>query len=154
MENYEINNNTVALYAMGDKTRVYEEDANFIVNKSANEIMEESCEYFGSSLAGRKKGTENLIGVSYKAPIIVEESCNIIFFPTSSPRLADCSWLRLSSINRYYYENNKLVVEFKNKDKIVLDTSYGIVDNQVLRATRLESVLNGRKLEKKVQKKA
>ncbi len=152
MENYEINKNTVALYAMGNKTRVYEEDSNFVINKTANEIMEESCKYFGSSLAGRKKGTESLIGVSYKAPIIVEESSNIIFFPTSSPRLADCSWLRLSYINRYYYENNKLIVEFKNKDKIVLDTSYGIVDNQVLRATRLESVLNGRKLEKNIQK--
>ncbi len=152
MENYEINKNTVALYAMGNKTRVYEEDSNFIIDKTANEIMEESCKYFGSSLAGRKKGTESLIGVSYKAPIIVEESSNIIFFPTSSPRLADCSWIRLSYINRYYYENNKLVVEFKNKDKIVLDTSYGIVDNQVLRATRLESVLNGRKLEKNIQK--
>ena len=34
MERYEINDNTVALYAMGDKTRVYEEDSNFIVNKS------------------------------------------------------------------------------------------------------------------------
>lgn len=154
MENYEINNSTVALYAMGEKTRVYEEDSNFIVDKSANKIMEESCKYFGSSLEGRKKGTENLIGVSYKAPIIVEESCNIIFFPTSSPRLSDCSWLRLSYINRYYYHNNKLIVEFKNNDKIALNTSYGIVDNQVLRATRLESVLNGRKLEKKVQKKA
>lgn len=152
MENYEINKNTVALYAMGEKTRVYEEDTNFIVNQSANKIMEESCRYFGSSLEGRKNGTKNLIGVSYKAPIIVEESCNIIFFPTSSPRLSDCSWIRLSSINRYYYENNHLIIEFKNKDKIVLNTSYGIVDNQVLRATRLESVLNGRKLEKSIQK--
>ena len=86
--------------------------------------------------------------------ILTNTSPGFKLFLTSSPRLADCSWLRLSSINRYYYENNKLVVEFKNKDKIVLDTSYGIVDNQVLRATRLESVLNGRKLEKKVQKKA
>ncbi len=154
MENYEINNNTVALYAMGNKTRVYEEDSNFIVNKCANEIMEESCEYFGSSLAGRKKGTENLIGVSYKAPIIVEESNSIIFFPTTSPRLPECSWLRLSSIDRYYYEKNHLIVVFKNGDKLSLDTTYGIVDNQVMRATRLESVLNGRKLEKKIQKNA
>lgn len=154
MENYEINNQTIALYAMGEKTRVYEEDTNFIVNQSASEIMEESCMYFGSSLAGRKKGTEKLIGVSYKAPIIVEESCSIIFFPTSSPRLSDCSWLRLSSIDSYYYENNNLIVVFKNGDKIALNISYGIVDNQVLRATRLESILNGRKLEKKVQKKA
>ena len=147
LENYEINNKTVALYAMDNKTRVYEEDTNFIVDKPANAIMEASCSYFGSSLAGRKKGTENLIGVSYKAPIIVEESNNIIFFPTSSPKLNTCSWLRLSMVNRYYYLNNQLVVEFKNGDKIVLDTTYGIIDNQILRATRLESVLRGRKLQ-------
>ena len=152
MENYEINNNTVALYAMGNKTRVYEEDTSFIVNKSANAIMEESCQYFGSSMSGRKKGTESLIGVSYKAPIIVEESNSIIFFPTTSPRLSTCSWLRLSFVDRYYYEKNKLIVVFKNGEKLALDTTYGVVDNQVMRATRLESVLNGRKVEKKVQK--
>lgn len=152
MENYEINTKTVALYAMADKTRVYEEDKNFLVDKSANQIMEESCSYFGSSLAGRKKGTENLIGVSYKAPIIVEESQEIIFFPTSSPKVNTCSWLRLSMVDRYYYKNNGLVVEFKNGDKILLDTSYGIIDNQILRATRLESVLRGRKLKNEINK--
>lgn len=145
MEKYEINNKTVALYAMKEKTRVYEEDRNFIVNQTANEIMEESCSYFGSSLSGRKKGTENLIGVSYKAPIIVEESNEIIFFPTSSPKVPTCSWLRLSMVDRYYYQNNLLVVAFKNGDKILLPTTYGIIDNQVLRATRLESVLRNRK---------
>ncbi len=148
MENYEINDKTVALYAMRDKTRVYEEDKNFIVEKSASAIMEESCSYFGSSLSGRKKGTERLIGVSYKAPIIVEESQEIIFFPTSSPRMDNCSWLRSSMIEGYYYRNNQLIVEFKNGDKIPLDVSYGVIDNQILRATRLEAVLRYRKQDK------
>jgi competence protein ComK len=150
MENYEINNKTLALYGMGDKTRVYEEDLSFIVDKPASEIMEDSCEYFGSSLEGRKRGTEKLIGVHYKAPIIVEESNNIIFFPTSSPRLGTCSWLRFSCIDQYYYQNHNLIVEFKNGAKIVLDTTYGVVDNQILRSARLETVLNGRKNEKKL----
>lgn len=145
MKNYEINKKTVALYAMNNKTRVYEEDRNFVVDKTANEIMEESCEYFGSSYAGRKKGTENLIGVCYKAPIIVEETNNLIFFPTSSPKKKDCSWLKLTEVDRYYYRGNKLVVEFKNGEKILLDTTYGTIDNQILRSTRLESVLRGRK---------
>lgn len=145
LQNYEINNKTVALYAMKDKTRVYEEDKSFLINKPANEIMEDSCSYFGSSLAGRKKGTESLIGVSYKAPVIVEESHNIIFFPTASPKLDTCSWLRLSMIDCYYYQNNELVVKFKNGEKILLNTSYGILDKQILRATRLECVLRGRK---------
>lgn len=148
MGKYEINEKTIALYSMENKTRVYEEDKNFIVEESAREIMEESCSYFGSSLEGRKKGTANLIGVSYKAPIIVEESKDLIFFPTASPKIKNCSWIRFNKIKRYYYKNNYLVVEFKNGDKILLSISYETLNNQILRATRLESVLRDRKYEK------
>lgn len=152
-QKYEINEKTVALYAMTDKTRIYEEDKSFIVDKPATTIMEESCSYFGSSLEGRKKGTANLIGVSYKAPIIVEETNDIIFFPTSSPKMKTCSWLRFNRIDRFYYRNNHLVVEFKNGTKIFLNTSYDIINNQILKATRLESVLRGRKIQNKSQNK-
>lgn len=145
---YEINDKTVALYSMANKTRVYEEDKNFIVDAPASEIMEESCSYFGSSLDGRKKGTNSLIGVTYKAPIIVEETQDLIFFPTSSPKLKNCSWLRSNKIKCYYYKNNHLVVEFKNGDKILLNVSYDAINNQILRATRLESVLRDRKMQK------
>lgn len=145
MKEYEINRKTMALFAMSNKTRVYEEDRTFVVDQSASEIMEASCAYFGSSLQGRRKGTESLIGSSYKAPIIVEESSEIIFFPTSSLKSGNCSWLRSSMVDRYYYRNGHLIVEFKNGDKLPLPTSYGVIDNQILRATRLESVLRRRK---------
>lgn len=148
MDKYEINDKTIALYSLTNKTRVYEEDRSFVVDALASEIMEDSCTYFGSSLEGRKKGTHNLIGVSYKAPVIVEESNNMIFFPTTSPKVKSCSWLRFNKIKRYYYKNNHLVVEFKNGDKILLNISYDMINNQVLRATRLESVLRERKIQK------
>ena len=90
---YEINTNTLALINEKEKTKVYEVDSTFYVDKSANRIMEDSCEYFGSSLAGRQKGTFNLIGVSHKSPIIVEETKEIIFFPTISPRQKNCNWI-------------------------------------------------------------
>lgn len=148
MDKYEINDKTIALYSLTNKTRVYEEDRSFVVDALASEIMEDSCSYFGSSLEGRKKGTHNLIGVSYKAPIIVEESNDMIFFPTTSPKVKSCSWLRFNKIKRYYYKNNHLVVEFKNGDKILLNISYDMINNQILRATRLESVLRERKIQK------
>ncbi len=146
-QHYEINDKTIALYGMSNKTRVYEEDKNFIVDKPATTIMEESCSYFGSSLEGRKKGTENLIGVSYKAPIIVEETNDLIFFPTSSPKGESCSWIRSNKIDRFYYKNNHLVIEFKNGYKLFLKVSYDLINKQILRATRLEHVLNDRKKE-------
>ena len=148
MENYEINSNTLALIALKNKTEIFEEEEHFFVNKTANEIMESSCAYFGSSLSGRQKGTERLIGVTYKAPVIVEESKEMIFFPTLSPRKKDCSWISLQKINKYYRVGDKLMIEFKNGSSVVLGISYGILDNQVLRATRLESVLRSRKNDK------
>lgn len=151
MKKYEINNKTMALYAMCEKTRVYEEDRSFIVDKPANEIMEESCAYFGSSLSGRRKGTEKLIGALYKAPIIVEETNDIIFFPTSSHKSGSCSWLRSSMVDNYYYKNGHLIVVFKNGDRLPLNVSYGVIDNQILRSIRLESVLRTRKQTKKLK---
>ena len=150
MKEYEINSETLALISLDNKTKVFENSKTFLVDKDTSSIMEDSCEYFGSSLSGRQKGTEKLIGVSYKAPIIVEESKNIIFFPTNSPRSKSCNWISLNNLERYYTKNNKIVIEFKNKQKIMLDMSFGIIDNQILRATRLESVLRGRKIEKKL----
>ena len=148
MNEYEINEETLAVIPVKNKSVIYENNDTFVIDKSANQIMEESCEYFGSSLAGRQKGTINLIGVSHKAPIIVEETKEMIFFPTTSPRLSNCSWISLKNIEKYYRHKNKLIIEFKNKKKVELDISYGIIDNQVLRATKLEYVLRQRKNKK------
>lgn len=150
MVDYEINDRTLALISTDKNTLVYEDNKVFSVPKIANEIMEDSCAYFGSSLLGRQQGTTRLIGVTHKSPVIVEESREIIFFPTSSPRLKTCSWLSLKNIDCYYNEGKFVVIEFKNGQKIKLNLSYGIIDNQILRATRLESVLRGRKNTKKL----
>ena len=89
-----------------------------------------------------------MIGVNYKAPIIVEESREIIFFPTSSAR-ENTNWICLKHISSFYREDENLILVFKNGQKITLDLSYGVLDNQILRATRLESALRGRKIAKK-----
>lgn len=145
MDYYEINEDTIALIPYNDMTRVYENDSSFLVNKSAQKIIEDSCEYFGSSYEGRKKGTTNLTGMTHKLPVIIEESKNIIFFPTASPRINKCAWISLQHVLRYNKEDIYALVEFKNNKKLLLDISYASFDNQVLRASRLETVLRSRK---------
>ena len=150
MENYEINEETMAVLPINEHcSKIYETDSVFYVNKGTTAIMEDSCLYFGSTLDGRRKGTQDMIGVNYKAPIIVEESKEMIFFPTSSSRYHDSVWISLKHIHNYYMENNFLVIEFENQQKVYLKYSYGIIDNQILRATRLESPLRGQKKKKK-----
>ncbi len=145
MEKYKINDKTLVLFSLDAKTRVYEEDKCFVVDENPNSIMESSCSYYGSSLEGRRKGATSLIGVKYKVPVLVEESKNIIFFPTESSKKTSCTWIRSNKIENYYYSNGRLVLCFKNGDKIVLDHSLPVIENQILRSTRLEALIRARK---------
>ena len=145
MENYEINDNTIALIFNNYKTLVYEKERSFIINKLPNEIIKYSCEYFGSSFKGRLEGTKFLTGLTHKPPIIIEESKEIIFFPLSSPRLNTCSWIR----NKYVDKYEKLVdgcnILLLNGMILKLNCSYEIINNQILRSSRLESIIRYRK---------
>jgi competence protein ComK len=146
MTSYEISEETLAIIPIDNyRSRVIEKDNAFVVNKTPMEIIESSCQFFGSSYDGRHMGTKNLIGVSHKSPIIIEESKEIIFFPTNSPRLYDCCWVSLKHIGEYKKINNTSLVVFNSGYLLELDISYGSLDNQILRAARLESVLRARK---------
>ena len=46
MEEYEINEDTLALISLEDKTKVLENNNTFTVHKETNCIMEYSCKYF------------------------------------------------------------------------------------------------------------
>ena len=143
---YEITYDTQIIMPKNDKcSRIIECDNEFIVNNSTLEIMEHSCEYFGSSLEGRKEGTKKLLGITHKPPIIVEESRSIIFFPTTSPDKADCMWINLEKIDKYYKIGPKeSKILFKNGESIEFKISYGSLSNQILRATRLKYILEER----------
>ena len=150
MDSYEINKDTVALIPKEDKkTIVYEVDKSFVVDKMPLEIVEESCEYFGSSFEGRQIGTSKLIGYTHKVPVIIEESFDLIFFPTLSPKNNDCSWLSYSHIFKPDKFKDKTIVELKNGKKILVDVSSSIIDNQLYRCSRLKDVLQLRKIDKK-----
>lgn len=146
MNNYEINSDTLAIIPIDNyKSKIIEKSKTFIVDTTPMKIIENSCEYFGSSYQGRFSGTKNLIGITHKAPIIIEESREIIFFPTNSPRLYECAWISLKNLQNYKRNNDNTVISFNNGHLLDLEISYGSLDNQVLRAARLESVLRLRK---------
>ncbi len=146
MKMYKINTKTLAITPINrKKAKVYENNKVFIIEQSANKIIAENCEYYGSSYEGRKKGTMELIGVTHKAPIVIQEEKDIIFFPTSSPRTNDCSWISLGNIDSYTPYADESIIRFNNNLTLHVNVSNKIIDNQVLRSTRLESVVKKRK---------
>lgn len=148
--NYEINYDTQMIIPLGiDKTKIVEYDTDYYMDTSAMSILEHSCEYFGSSYQGRKDGTKQLLGITHKSPVIVEESRKIIFFPTTSPENYDCIWINLEKIDKYYRISDKQsAILFKNGLEYIFDISIGSLTNQVLRATRLKFILDERMLKK------
>ena len=144
--NYEINNNTQAIYPFGrNSSKIIEDEDEYTVKFKPLNILEHSCEYFGSSYEGRKEGTKKLLGITHKSPIIIEESGKIIFFPTTSPDNKDCVWINLEKVDRYFKNGSKKsTILFKNGQTLDLNISIGSLTNQVLRATRLKYILDQR----------
>lgn len=146
MNNYEINENTMAVISINEnETRIVEKDREYHVNTSGYNIMDESCQYFGSSYKGRVDGSRAILKAKYKLPIVVEDTNNLIFFPTESPDLETCSWLSLKDVQDIIEENNETIILFKNGIKIPVNISKFSLDNQILRASRLEYMLRSRK---------
>ncbi len=145
MDTYEINEDTLALIPTNeDNVKVYEMDNIFDYSGSCNEIMDNSCKYYGSTYEGRREGSKYILGASYKLPIIIEESKFLIFFPTESPLLDSCIWLSLNNIEKIEKNSLDTTIYFVNNKKINIPISYKIIENQILRATRLESLLRKR----------
>lgn len=146
MDSYEINKNTCAVVSVGENlSKVIEKEDEYYVNKRSFEVMEDSCQYYGSSCEGRIKGTKNILGSNYKVPIIIEETNNIIFFPTESSHKNTCIWISLNNIKKYEKSNGFTKVTFDSGKEIVVKMSISSFETQVLRANRLESIIKKRK---------
>lgn len=146
MKDYIINGNTLAIVPLSKKKCVIYEDHNYyIINERASKVMDENCKFNGSTINGRIEGTKAMTGISYKAPIIINETNDTIFFPTSSPRLQDCSWINVNNIINIYPKEEKCLIEFQNKELIEVNTSYHIIKNQYFKSLSLEKALKNRK---------
>ena len=148
MENdiYEITTKTCALVAANEKqTEIVEEDKIININKPINQILKESCEYYGSSLEGRIQGSKTLLGMCYKLPIIIESSNELIFFPTMSPYNENCSWISMKHIKDYKATDNNVIVKFKGNHKKEFPITIEALENQMFRASKLMLLIRNRR---------
>ena len=144
LDDYEINIDTLAVIPINNEvSKVYENEVEYYVRKSSNKLIDNNCKYNGSSYRGRCEGTKFLTGIKSKCPIIIEDSRNIIFFPTGSARNNDNNcWISLNNIKSYSKHDKNSNITFKNNKKIPLNISYYSLDNQYYRATMLKSKIN------------
>lgn len=149
LNEYEISPYTMAILpevtAKGLHSIVKEIDREYHVKMKPIEIINRSCHFFGSSLKGRREATKSIMGITHKAPIVIDPTNFIYFFPTSSPNRQHCSWISHSfvqSIQSTQYDETLLT--FSNREEIVLPISKGSLENQLYRTAQLRTTLSTR----------
>ncbi len=143
---YEVSYGTLAIVPNEENSLVYEDNERYLIEERPFKIMEESCKYFGSTYNGRKDSAKDILGAEYKVPIIVEDTNNLIVFPTTSPFADDCVWISLKRVKDYQkidVGNTKII--FDNDKELIVPCSYRTIENQIARATRLDYILRQRK---------
>lgn len=143
-DTYEVSGSTMAVLPLGEgekpASKILETERTFLVNMKPFQIIERSCRYFGSSYAGRKAGTYEVIKVSHKPPIMVDHSNNIFLFPTFSSTRPQCGWLSHAHVHEFCaakYDNT--FVTFVNGETLELPVSITSFENQVYRTAWLRT---------------
>lgn len=143
---YEIDLSTLLLIGIDEKTtKVVDFNGEYIIKDNAKNIINYSCKFFGSSLLERGNVTKRLINISNKAPIFIEETKNIIFFPLRSTREKTNIWISFNNLESYEQVGRKTKLKFKNQQELLIDYSYYMVDNQITRCMMLDYMAKKRR---------
>lgn len=146
---YEINPLTMAIVSENGEngeqvTWIIEEETEFFSKNKPLQIVQRSCKYFGSSLKGRQEGTAAVAGITYKAPIAIDPSIGMYFFPTHSPANLKCSWISHTHIDMVHQVDHKAEIIFKNNKSVLIDASYGSMLNQIQRTAQFRYLMDTR----------
>ena len=140
---YIINNETMFIKYDGENTVVYEKNKKYIYKEDKiKDILNNSCIYYGSTLKGRIISCKQYINSNYKIPVLISEKNNIMFFYIKENN--NIYWFNYLYIKNYQKLNNKLLIVFNNDQSLILNVSYTIFHNQILKCSRLMIVYSTR----------
>lgn len=135
---YIINKNTCFLMFDGKNTVINELATELVIQgNTLKNILESSCEYYGSSLKGRIIGARNIIKSRYRIPIIVSEKNNILLFPLNGKKNEEHIWFNFGMIKSYEKAGEFVNITFNNGFSKKFMISYAILNNQILKCSRL-----------------
>ena len=134
---YIINESTYYLIKNNKQSEIMEKNNKVILPISLNTILDENCNYFGSSYEGRKASARFFLQINSKVPIILDEKKNIILFPMESDRNQNNIWFVYNNVLSFKKIKNYVEVTFKNNEKTLFLISYNIFKNQMIKCYQL-----------------
>ena len=124
---------------------VYEKERELLVRQKPKDVIDYSCQYYGTSLEGNQKGASIVTNYKKKLPVVICKELNLVVFPSSSPSKDTCYWIDYSSIKDFYKSTpHKTCILFNNHVEIEVPMSVASFNTQYGRAAVLQSRLKSR----------
>ncbi|GGI38763.1 competence protein ComK [Mammaliicoccus stepanovicii] len=144
MERYIIKQNTIYLKAVKFNEHIVHTEVSeagkdtFIIEQRPQEIMNQSCRFYGEHIQERKLFTKRLTNISSKPPILISPITSTYFFCTHSERSIENSWINLLYVrNIVELKGNKSKIQFEEERSIEVPISFHILNHQYLNCTCL-----------------
>jgi len=141
---YEINRFTMAVLPIEDQGKVFskimEVEGDIYVDLPPLKIIDDSCNYYGASMEGRKSGTKMVTGVTHKSPLAIDPMSDLYFFPTMSPKKNECTWISLNHVEKTRKTSlSTTIAHFTNKTEMEFQISLRSFETQMHRAALLRT---------------
>lgn len=146
VDEYVINSMTLMLkYIDENRTLVYEDDREIVVNLNIFDIVSSSCYFYGSTYNGRYLFSSSILNTNIKLPISIDFLNKLIVFPTKSYRNKDCIWIVYNNIKKFDKVGKGIKLFFKNDKAFLVDVSSEIINRQMYNSLKLEKEIEERK---------
>lgn len=144
MEKYIIKQNTVYIHGIKiDNHIVHSEICEagkdpFMVKSKPQEIMNQSCRFYGEHFNERKQFTKRLTNITSKPPILVSPIISTYFFCTNSERTPENTWLNLLYVKEFIpLKGNKTKIILEKAPSFIFNISKHVINHQYLNCTCL-----------------
>ena len=151
---YKINKETISLISEFDNfgkenTRAIEGGDMFFINKSPEEIINDTLKYLGSSLEGAIIGSKSILGNKNRLPISISAEQGIIWFPCNSFRTKKSIWLAHSHIENLERINTiETIVHMSHGQSLNISMRKNQIEDGMKMAAFLQTKLVGRSSKK------
>ncbi|MBO1511878.1 competence protein ComK [Metabacillus bambusae] len=139
-----INENTMALIPKYTKlaelhSTVFEKYKVENVSRSPLDIVEDSCDYYGSDLSGRINSAQKILKGQRMLPVIISEVNKYCMVPLCSPKNTNCIWLAYKHVIDIVPKGNHSIIIFSNQKKLKLEINRVVLEDKLNKGARLIS---------------
>lgn len=109
---------------------------------SPEQIIDNTCLLYGSTMKGRRESVKDLLKLNSKIPVPVIPEKGVYLLPTSSSKNKDNVWFSFYHIDQYEQRDDKTYVAFHDGTGLYVNTSEAAFDMQYKRTSQIIAKLN------------